>query len=228
MPSSGSFTCPFQYNPVDREWQQETCEAMGLNYITSNGITPEGREVGLEPPTTFTRIVGDGNCLFRALAHIITVSEEKHMDVRRGIVSHMQTIGNLLVGGHVREGDIDTYINSSRIEHDREWGTDVEILTLAHMLKTPVYTYHEDTKSLEGHVLLPGLTLVKHSFTYVLLRFYTLGNSSTSCSKLSRWTTFITMFYSWFTQELEQLTARISAPVAINSTLQVLNHSSST
>ena len=62
VPSSGSFTCPFQYNPVDREWQQETCEAMGLNYITSNGITPGGREVGLEPPTTFTRIVGDGNC----------------------------------------------------------------------------------------------------------------------------------------------------------------------
>ena len=137
VPSSGSFTCPFQYNPVDREWQQESCEAMGLNYITSNGITPGGREVGLEPPTTFTRIVGDGNCLFRALAHIITGSEEQHMDVRRGIVSHMRTIGNLLVGGHVREGDIDTYIDSSRIEHDREWGTDVEILTLAHMLKTP-------------------------------------------------------------------------------------------
>ena len=147
VPSSGSFTCPFQYNPVDREWQQETCEAMGLNYITSNGITPGGREVGLEPPTTFTCIVGDGNCLFRALAHIITGSEERHMDVRRGIVSHMRTIGNLLVGGHVREGDIDTYIDSSRIEHDHEWGTDVEILTLAHMLKTPVYTYHEDTKS---------------------------------------------------------------------------------
>ena len=70
------------------------------------------------------------------------------MDVRCGIVSHMRTIGNLLVGGHVREGDIDTYINSSRIEHDREWGMDVEILTLAHMLKTPlVYTYHEDTKN---------------------------------------------------------------------------------
>ena len=51
------------------------------------------------------------------------------------------------MGGHVREGDIDRNINSSRIEHDREWGTDVEILTLAHMLKTTVYTYHEDTKS---------------------------------------------------------------------------------
>ena len=63
------------------------------------------------------------------------------------MVSSMRTIGNLLVGGHVREGDIDTYINSSRIEHDREWGMDVEILTLAHMLKTPVYTFHEDTKS---------------------------------------------------------------------------------
>ena len=57
---------------------------------------------------------------------------------------------------------------------------------------------------LEGHVLLPGLTLVKHSFTYVLLKFYALGNSSTSCSKLSRWTTFISMFYSWFTHCAQQ------------------------
>ena len=110
---------------------------MGLNYIIFNGITPGGREVGLELLTTFTRIVGDGNCLFRALAHIITGSEEQHMDVRHGIVSHMRTIRNLLVGGHVREGDIDTYIDSSRIEHDHEWGTDVEILTLAHIAQDP-------------------------------------------------------------------------------------------
>ena len=57
---------------------------------------------------------------------------------------------------------------------------------------------------LEGHVLLSELTLVKHSFTYVLLKFYVLGNSSTSCSKLSRWTTFITMFYSRFTHCAQQ------------------------
>ena len=73
-----------------------------LNYIKSNGNTHGGRVVGLEPPTTFTCIVGDGSCLFRALAHIITGSEEQHMDVRHGIVSYMRTIGNLLVGGHVR------------------------------------------------------------------------------------------------------------------------------
>ena len=57
---------------------------------------------------------------------------------------------------------------------------------------------------LEGHVLLSGLTLVKHSFTYVLLKFYVLGNSSTSCSTPSRWTTFITRFYSWFTHCAQQ------------------------
>ena len=57
---------------------------------------------------------------------------------------------------------------------------------------------------LEGHVLLSGLTLAKHSFTYVLLKFYVLGISSTSCSKLSRWTTFITRFYSWFTHCAQQ------------------------
>ena len=115
VPSSGSFTCPFQYNPVDREWQHEMCKAMGLNYIASNGITPGGCQVGLEPPTTFTRMVGDGNCLFHALACIITGLEEQHMDVRRGIVSHMRPIRNLLVRGYVREGDIDMYINYCRI-----------------------------------------------------------------------------------------------------------------
>ena len=57
---------------------------------------------------------------------------------------------------------------------------------------------------LEGHVLLPGLTLVKHSFTCVLLKFYALGNSSTSCSKLSRWITFVSMIYSWFTHCAQQ------------------------
>ena len=73
VPSSGFFTCPFQYNLVDREWQQETCEAMGLNYISSNGSTPGGHEVGLKTPTTFTRIVG---VLFRALAHVITYAQD--------------------------------------------------------------------------------------------------------------------------------------------------------
>ena len=60
VPSSGSFTCPFQYNPVDREWQQETCEAMGLNYITSNGITPGGRET---PNNLHTHCWGCVSCL---------------------------------------------------------------------------------------------------------------------------------------------------------------------
>ena len=63
---------------------------------------------------------------------------------------------------------------------------------------------HAIIHCLEGHVLLSGLTLVKHSFTCVLLKFYVLGNSSTSCSKLSRWTTFITRFYSWFTHCAQQ------------------------
>ena len=56
----------------------------------------------------------------------------------------MRTVRNLLLGGHVREGDIDTYINSSRIKHYREWGMDAEILTL---LKIPVYVYHDTTKN---------------------------------------------------------------------------------
>ena len=43
-----------------------------------------------------------------------------------------------------------------------------------HELEKIFYMSVEHIHCLEGHVLLSGLTLVKHSFTYVLLKFYVL------------------------------------------------------
>ena len=86
---------------MDTEWQHRTCQELGLKNVGSNGTTPGGPEVRLTPPATSTRIIGGGNCLFRALSHIITGSEDQHMSVRQGIVSHMRNIGNYLMGGHI-------------------------------------------------------------------------------------------------------------------------------
>ena len=55
----------FKYNPVDEEWQRETCQALGLNYCGSNGIAPGGPNVSLTSPLTIRPITGDGNSFFR-------------------------------------------------------------------------------------------------------------------------------------------------------------------
>ena len=87
------------------------------------------------------------------------------MPVRRAIVQHMRAIGELLWANqiapllrHLRsirevrwEGYVSTdvewtdgieqYISASRMEHDRTWGSEVEMMALAHLLDIPVYTY---------------------------------------------------------------------------------------
>ena len=75
---------------------------MGLAFVAiSNGACDRGG-----PDTILTcpdcrslkRIVGDGNCLFRALCYIITGSEQQRFDLRSAIIYHMLSFPYLFVG----------------------------------------------------------------------------------------------------------------------------------
>ena len=157
-----------RYNPGDTEWQRRACVALGLHYHRPNGVAPGGPDIRLTYPVTFKSIRGDGNCLFRALSYIITGSEDQHMSVRRAIVSHMRSIGTLaweyvvaptlMQMRQIHEGrwsdispdmDLETgieqYIAVSEIEEDRAWGSEVEIMILAHLLDTPIASYVNTT-----------------------------------------------------------------------------------
>ena len=76
---------------------------------------------------------------------IITGSQEHHLAVRIAILQHMQSIAHLLLGAHVQQTSIDDYIRETSMHMDGAWGTDVEILSLAHLLQTNIYTF--DTTS---------------------------------------------------------------------------------
>ncbi len=90
----------------------------------------------------------DGNCLFRALSQFITGSEAQHMNVRLSIVTHMRTMGHLLLQeGHLAQseysGGIEDYIASTTMEQSTVWGTDVEIFTFAHLLQIDIQSYSQ-------------------------------------------------------------------------------------
>ena len=99
---------------------------------------------------TAKSILGDGNCLFRTLSFIVTGAEEQHMLIRQAIVQHMRSISELLCGSHISNirypRGIEQYIADNRIERAGSWGSDIEMLTLAHLLNVAVISYSRTGK----------------------------------------------------------------------------------
>ena len=137
---------PLKFYPVTIDWQQRACQQLGLQYHAPTKVRPGGPNVPLTRPDmrSLKRIQGDGNCLFRALSYIITGCEEQHMAVRNAILDHMVTIAHFLLGHHLLNYDsIQTYIVASGMDEEYTWGTDIEMLTLSHLLNTPIVSYSE-------------------------------------------------------------------------------------
>ena len=108
----------FRFNPVDAEWQRQTCHKLGLEYQEPNPFACGGPNTGLTRSNfqTVQRIMGDGNCLFRSFAMIITWSQDHHLAVRVAILKHMQAIGHLLLGKHVTQISIDSYFHDTPMQ----------------------------------------------------------------------------------------------------------------
>ena len=117
---------------------------MGLQFHGKNRVRPGGPNVTLTPPDmrTVKHILADGNCLFRSLAYIITGSEDQHMAIRTAILEHMIDIAHLILDHHIQGySSIQEYISHNDMDNEFAWGTDIEMLTLAHLLETPVISY---------------------------------------------------------------------------------------
>ena len=137
---------PLKFYPVTIDWQKRACQQLGLQYHAPTRVRPGGPNVPLTHPDmrSLKRIQGDGNCLFRALSYIITGCEEQHMAVRNAILDHMVSIAHFLLGHHLLNYDsIQTYIVASGMDKEYTWGTDIEMLTLSHLLNTPIVSYSE-------------------------------------------------------------------------------------
>lgn len=80
-------------------------------------------------------VLGDGNCLFRALSSLTYGQEEWHSLIRRVIVEFITL--NSKVFKEYCEGDIVQHIN--QLKHQTSWGSHVELIAAAHLLNLPIY-----------------------------------------------------------------------------------------
>ena len=131
----------FRFNPVSEEWQRRVCQELGLRFVCANACDEGGPNVKLKHPTFGRRIIGDGNCLFRAFSYIITGAEDQHFELRCRIVERLRLVGHRLLVTDIHEPTVQQYITNSRVDRQGAWGTWVEMMVLANMVGANVYSY---------------------------------------------------------------------------------------
>ncbi|XP_020897308.2 uncharacterized protein LOC110236158 [Exaiptasia diaphana] len=139
----------FLFSPLSDESQRFLCNKM--NFPSQHVIQHGFKETKiLGPPLKTCRIVGDGNCLFRALSYAITGRQSYHRDIRSKVVHHMKTIEHDLKP-HLN-CSVDHYLENSRMNTDGTWGTDIEIFAAASYLSTDIYVYTNVNNAYRWHL----------------------------------------------------------------------------
>lgn len=139
------------FQPISRQWQERQCRRLRLPFVRTLTLTRPRPAPLLRTlqPSVVHEIGGDGNCLFRCLSLVITGTESHHNSVRQRIVSHIsencKTFSALLPESPGNENEhaeaCAHYLSTSKMADGSTWGSDVEILAAAHLLRTRIFVY---------------------------------------------------------------------------------------
>ena len=92
-------------------------------------------------PAAKGRIKGDGNCFFRALAFLITGSQDDHNELRLLTTTYMSHQAASL-SCYLKESEImKSYLERTRMHCPTVWATEVEIFSAAQMLDTDIFVF---------------------------------------------------------------------------------------
>ncbi|XP_078795313.1 uncharacterized protein LOC144988623 isoform X2 [Oryzias latipes] len=129
----------FYFNPLNRDVCQALCSMLNIEF--QNFYAPPAPPISLlGPPCTNEKIIGDGNCYFRAISQAVTGSQSSHRKIRLAVVKQMETNPDLYSWVIGREySSVAEYITKSRMRFVSVWATDVEIQATADLLGVNVF-----------------------------------------------------------------------------------------
>lgn len=128
----------FMFESVSSKWMKHTCKQLNLKcHGLRRRIKGKLKNSTDAPPSTQQEIVADGNCLFRALSHSITNSEDSYKEIRALICDQIQKKPLRFLGSQAAE----SYLHSTKMREDKTWGTDREISAASDLLNTVIWCY---------------------------------------------------------------------------------------
>ena len=131
----------FIYNPGNATTQKFWCGVLNLTYKKPVRPRLGSPTTPLMRPNKVSDVPGDSNCLFSAFSYAITGSI---LQQGAAIVAHMYNIEDYLRGGWFPQEyrTAREYIAGAKMDVDKEWGTDCEIITMAELLSTNIYSFN--------------------------------------------------------------------------------------
>ena len=144
-----NFYIPFQvqttfvFLPPDDAWRQQKIAQLHLPIRQTMSTTNEHPATQLTMPSLFREIIPDGNCYFRCISFAVTGSEEYYNNIRQSICEYIRsnpdTIQEYLPENV--QGNVELYLQTSRMELNSTWASEVEIFATAFLLQTNIYIY---------------------------------------------------------------------------------------
>ena len=114
--------------------------------------------------------MGDGNCLFRALARGEFDDNERYDELRDVFWDLILTRRNTF-SSFVENEDVEAYIQSMR--QDGEYGGEIEIIAFSMMLQISIWIYNQES-SLDTHLQNENVNSTHKINLRYILRWFTL------------------------------------------------------
>ncbi|XP_054876799.1 uncharacterized protein LOC129351962 [Poeciliopsis prolifica] len=131
------------FNPVSDEIARSLCGKLNVEFQRANSKSCVFGELGA--PCMTEKIVGDGNCFFRALSQAISGTQKYHRKIRLAVVNQLQRNSHMYDSILRSEySSISQYIAISRMQYVGSWATEVEIKAAADYFGVNIFTFCND------------------------------------------------------------------------------------
>ncbi|XP_062414175.1 uncharacterized protein LOC119206796 [Pungitius pungitius] len=130
-----------QFRPLCNEVSQILCKQLDIVSEKDDSVSTNVGALGA--PCLNDKIVGDGNCFFRAISQAVSGTQRYHRKVRLAVVKHIKSNAEAYTC-HLRSeyNSITEYLILSRMSYVGSWATEIEIQATADFLGISIFTYH--------------------------------------------------------------------------------------
>ncbi|VDI70575.1 Hypothetical predicted protein [Mytilus galloprovincialis] len=135
----------YDFIPLHTLLKRKLCKIIN---IPSKNISKQNssNSYNIGPPIACKTITGDGNCLFRAISYSLSSRQEYFGKVRRAIVDHLMRNAEIFRSFlQPRFKTVEEHIQTLKMVENNTWGTELEILACADLLKTDIYTFFNNS-----------------------------------------------------------------------------------
>ncbi|CAG2199123.1 unnamed protein product [Mytilus edulis] len=133
-------TC-YLFNPIDYYTKKKLCNILDIKskFVLKTPLMPT-HSIGT--PLKSKQITADGNCLFRAISYAVSNRQENFKQIRNELVRHILRHSHQF-NSFLDSETVNEYMKRTNMIEDNVWGTELEIIAAADLLKTDIFTYLE-------------------------------------------------------------------------------------